>query len=217
MSIRARWVLALLGAASMFAAAPAHAAAVGAILGASRCSISGDAPLQTSYGAGTGLIAGAQGEISLTQDIALSIQPMLEQRRTKLKSAESEEEGGERVLDLDLDYFAVPLLVKFGAAGGRTYFAGGVDVAFLSSANLTGDGVDEDVTSLFHGVDVGALFGFGVVFPVGTPRLTTELRYVQGLVNLSGGGQGLVGELPDRFHSNGIQLMAGILFPLGGR
>jgi len=66
-------------------------------------------------------------------------------------------------------------------------------------------------------VNVGALFGFGVVFPVGRPRITTELRYVQGLVNLSGAEQGLIQELPDRFYSSGLQIMAGILFPLGGR
>ena len=218
MSTRARWFFLLFCcAASPWVATSAEAASVGAMLGASRCSISGDAPVNTSYGAGMGLIAGVQGEISLSEDIALSLQPKFEQRRTKLTSADSEEEDDERSLDLDLDYVSIPLVVKFQAAGGRTYFAGGVDVGFLSSASLTGEGVDEDVTSLFHKVDVGALIGFGVVFPIGTPRLTTELRYVQGLVNLSGGEQGLINELPDRFHSNGVQLMAGILFPLGGR
>ena len=218
MSTRARWTLLILCcAASTFPADSARAAAVGALLGANRCSISGDAPLNTSYGGGTGLIVGAQGEIALTQDIALSIQPMLAQSRTELKSAESEDEGSERTLDLALDYVSIPVVVKFRAAGGRTYFAGGVDVGFLSSASLTGDGVDEDVKSLFHDVNVGALFGFGVVFPVGRPRLTTELRYVQGLVNLSGAEQGLIQELPDRFYSSGLQIMVGILFPLGGR
>jgi hypothetical protein len=66
-------------------------------------------------------------------------------------------------------------------------------------------------------VDVGALFGFGVVFPVGRPKLTTELRYVQGLVNLSNDSGDASTALPDRFHSGGLELMAGILFPLGGR
>ena len=51
----------------------------------------------------------------------------------------------------------------------------------------------------------------------GSPRLTTEIRYVQGLVNLRAAEEGLVQELPDRFHSSGLQLMAGILFPLGSR
>jgi hypothetical protein len=196
-------------------ASPTHAraAAVGALLGVGRQGISGDAPPNTSYGARGGLIAGVQGEINLSPGIALSVQPRLAQRRTTLTSVD--DVTGEKALDLDL--FSVPVLLKFSAAGGRTYFAGGLDVGFLRSAHLTGDGLDEDIKDRFHTTDVGALFGFGVVFPVGKPRLTTELRYVQGLVNLSSGdAEGSTAtSLPDRFHSGGLEFQVGILFPLG--
>ena len=221
MSSSVRWTLLLLPAAlavaSLTTPRSAHAVSVGAFLGLNRCAISGDAPPNTAYGAGAGLMAGAQGELALTRGLSLSLQPMVVQRRTELRSADAAETGDERVLDLDLDYVSVPVVVKFNAAGGRTYFAGGVDVAFLSSARISGEGVDEDLEPLLHSVDVGALFGFGVVFPAGRSRLTTEIRYVQGLVNLREAQQGLVQELPDRFHSSGLQLMAGILFPIGSR
>ena len=195
-------------------ASPTHAraAAVGALLGVGRQGISGDAPPNTSYGARGGLIAGVQGEIALTPGIALSVQPRFTQRRTTLTSVD--DVTGENALDLNLDYVSVPVLLKFGAAGGRTYFASGVDVGFLNAAHLTGNGLDEDIKDRFNSTDVGALFGFGVVFPVGTPRLTTEIRYVQGLVNLSNDSS-TAASLPDRFHSGGLELMAGILFPLG--
>jgi Outer membrane protein beta-barrel domain len=217
-----RWAsrsLLLLVTVSIASPAHAHAAAAGALLGVGRQSISGDAPPNTSYGARGGLIAGVQGEISLTPDIALSVQPSFAQRRTTLTSVE--DVTGENALDLNLDYVSVPVLLKFEIAGGRTYFAGGVDVGFLKSAHLTGNGVDDDIKDRFHSTDVGALFGFGVLFPVGKPRLTTELRYVQGLVNLSGGfassdvDGSTTSSLPDRFHSGGLELVAGILFPLG--
>ena len=193
----------------------AQAGSVGAILGVNRNAISGDAPPNTAYGAGAGLMIGAQGEITLARDISLSVQPMFMQRRTEIRAADAEESGDERVLDLDLDYVSIPVLVKFGFAGGRTYFSGGVDVSFLSSARVSGEGVDEDIEPLLQSMDVGAVFGFGVTFPIGSPRLTTELRYVQGLVNLRGAEEGIVQELPDRFYAGGIQLMAGILFPIG--
>jgi hypothetical protein len=192
------------------APACARAAAVGALLGVGRQGISGDAPPNTSYGARGGLIAGVQGEIDLTQNIALSVQPRITQRRTSLTSVD--DVTGENALDLNLDYVSVPVLLKFGA--GRTYFAGGVDLGFLNSAHLTGQGLDEDIKDRFNSTDVGALFGFGVNFPVGRPHLTTELRYVQGLVNLSNDSS-TAASLPDRFHSGGLELMAGILFPLG--
>ena len=214
MSKRTRCTLLLVMIVSTASPMQARAAAVGALLGVGRQGISGDAPPNTSYGARGGLIAGVQGEMALTPSIALSVQPSFAQRRTRLTSVD--DATGEDALDLNLDYVSVPVLLKFGAAGGRTYFAGGVDIGFLQSAHLTGDGLDEDVRDRFNSTDVGALFGFGVVFPVGSPRLTTELRYVQGLVNLSNDASGSTAtSLPDRFHSGGLQLMAGILFPLG--
>ena len=219
MSSQARWRLLLPSAAFAFLSLSmprsAPAASVGALLGLNRCAISGDAPPNTAYGAGAGLMAGVQGDFALTSDLSLSLQPMFVQRRTTIRAADAEESGDERQLDLDLDYISVPVLVKFGASGGRTYFAGGLDVSFLSSASVSGEGVDEDIKSLLHSTDVGAVFGFGVVFPMGRPRLTTEIRYVQGLVNLRAAEEGLVQELPERFHSSGLQLMAGVLFPLG--
>ena len=207
-----RGTLLLILIVSIASPAQARAAAVGALLGVGRQGISGDAPPNTSYGARGGLIAGVQGEVALTPSIALSVQPSFAQRRTTLTSVD--DVTGESAVDLNLDYVSVPVVIKFGAAGGRTYFAGGLDVGFLKSAHLTGNGLDEDMKDRFHSTDIGALFGFGVVFPVGTPRLTTELLFVQGMVNLSNDSS-TASSLPDRFHSGGLELRMGILFPLG--
>lgn len=209
-------LISLLCAGSALSAGTSWAAAVGALVGLNRGGISGDAPPNTQYADNTGLLGGVQGEIGLGGDVSLSVQPMYVRRSTALTAVDSTETSGETSLDLALDYFAVPVLVKFNAAGGRTYVAGGLDIGFLTSARLSGGGLDEDVKGSFHNVDVGALLGFGVVFPIGRPLLTTELRYVQGLVNLAGGDAGdAIRDLPDRFHSGGLQLTAGILFRLG--
>ena len=196
----------------------ARAAALGAVLGLDRGSISGDAPPNTEYAGKTGVIAGLQGEIGIGGDISLSVQPMYTRRITDVKAVDDMQTSGESRLQLSLDYIAIPLLLKFGAAGGRTYVASGVNVGYLTSARISGQGFDEDVKSFFSEMEVGAVLGFGVVIPVGRPRLTTELRYVQGLVNLAGDESASpIRNLPDRFHSNGWQLMAAILFPFGGR
>ena len=217
MSTWARSALLLACAATVSTASPARAAAIGAVLGLDRGAISGDAPPNTAYGGGMGWIGGVQVDFYLTSDIALSLQPRIDHRSTELTSAD-EESPDESVADLDFDYVSIPLVLKLEAAGGRTYVTGGVDLGFLTSARISGDGFAEDIKSLLNGTDVGALVGFGVVFPVGTPRLTTELRYVQGLVNLSNDSEGTTfHNLPDRFHTSGFQLTAGILFPLGKR
>lgn len=206
----------LLAAGLSLGAATARATAVGAMFGVNGGGISGDAPPNAEYGSAAGLIAGAQCEFGIARDIALSVQPMYVRRGTGITVTDSTAASQERDLTLALDYVAVPVVVKFSGMGGRTYFAGGVDFAFLSGATLSDDNAEADVKDLFQSVDVGALLGFGVVFPVGRPKLTVEARYVMGLVDLgdsSGGGANP--NLPDRFHSTGMQLTAGILLPLG--
>jgi len=212
-------LLLLVTAVSISVATDAHAAAVGALLGFGREGISGDAPPNTTYWGAIGGIAGLQGEIALTDGIALSVQPMFSQRRTTLTTATF---SGETNHDLKLDYVSVPIVLKFSAAHGRTYVTGGVDLGFLQSAKITGNGLDEDIKDGFHSTDLGALVGFGVVFPIGGPNLTTEIRYVQGLTDLSKDSASAVDpaaspDLPDRFHSGGLQVTAGILFPIGKR
>jgi hypothetical protein len=212
--VRSVFVL-MLCAGSALSSGTSWAAAVGALVGLSRCGIGGDAPPNTEYGDNSRLLGGVQGEIGLGRAVSLSLQPMYVRRSTSLTTVDSTDISSESELDLALDYVAVPVVVKFSAASGRTYVAGGVDIGFLTAARLSGEGLDEEVKDSFNSVDVGALLGFGVVFPIGRPLLTTELRYVQGLVNLAGDASGAIRDLPDRFHSDGWQLTAGILFPLG--
>ena len=196
----------------------ARAASVGAVLGVDRGGISGDGPPNTVYESGAGWILGVQGEIGIARDISLSLQPMYVQRHTDVVAAEETSAAGDRLLELSLDYVNVPLLVKFGAAGGRTYVSGGVEVGFLMAARLAGNGLDADVKASLNSMAASALLGFGVVFPIGRPSLTTELRYAAGLVDLSADDSAAaIRDLPDRFHSDGWQLTAGILFPLGER
>jgi len=194
-------------------AASAHAAAVGAILGANRAGISGDAPQNVEFGSRFGLIAGVQGEFGIARDVLISVQPMIVSRGAAVSDADSLDAES---ADLVIDYFAIPIVLKIMAGGGRTYVTGGIDVAFLDKATLSSGDVELDATDLFNQTDVAALVGFGVVFPIGRPRLTIEARYVQAFSSLTREGAIPPDQnLPDRFHNKGLQLTAGFLFPLG--
>jgi hypothetical protein len=116
-----------------------------------------------------------------------------------------------------MDYLAIPVVLRIYTGSGRTFVTGGLDIAFLSRATLSGRGLEEDAASYFKDTDVAALFGFGMIFPIGKPRISVELRYFQGLVNLSNDDGVPAGvDLPDRFRSSGLQLMAGFNLPIGG-
>lgn len=202
------------------AATPGHASAqqIGFQGGLNRAGIQGDAPPNAQYSGGFGFMAGITFDLPIAQDVFLSLQPMYARRGTGIAYAVEGEEEPRDSLDVTLNYLSVPLLARVRAAHGRTYVTGGVDVAWLMDATLTGRGADEDIASVFENLDIAALFGFGVVFPIGTPRLTTELRYSQSLLNLSAGGTAPGGaDLPERFRANGFQLLAGLVIPLGGR
>lgn len=191
---------------------------VGVHVGGDRAGIDGDSPPSASYVPKFGLVAGVQAEFGLAGDLSLSLQPSFVRVRTGIQSAASTG-GGEPVeVDLSLDYVSLPILVKFAQGGGRTYVAGGLAVDFLSGANLSGAASDRDVSSAYEDTALGAVLGFGVVFPAGRTRITTELRFVQGITNLTTGDIAeATGALAPRLHSSGLQLLVGGLFPIGGR
>jgi hypothetical protein len=195
---------------------PAAAAAVGAQLGVDRAGIEGDAPPNSQYSDKFGWVAGLQGELGFAPALSLSLQPSFVQKKSGVQTAPSSRGGTPTEVELAFDYVSVPVVVKFAKAGGRTYVAGGVTVDFLTSATLSGEGADRDVTSAYNSTGFGAVLGFGVVFPAGRTRFTTELRYVQGISNMTTGtAAAAAGALAPRLHSSGWELIVGNLIPVG--
>ena len=83
---------------------------------------------------------------------------------------------------------------------------------------ITGGAVDVPASSFLKEVDVAAVFGVGLTFPVGRYELTGELRYRQGLVNMARESLGSrLDTLPPRFRFAGFQLQVGLMLPWGGR
>jgi hypothetical protein len=212
-----RWWFVVVAALGLAMEVPAaHAGAIGAQLGMDRSGVDGDTPPNSAYTDKIGLVAGLQGEIHFAHDLLLSLQPSLVQKKSGILIAPSTRGGANTELDLSFDSFSVPVLVKFAKAGGRTYFAGGVSADFLTGATLSGQGVDRDVKPAFSSTGVGAVLGFGVVFPAKRASFTTELRFVQGISNMTKGTVAeATGALAPRLHSSGLQLIVGSLLPVG--
>jgi hypothetical protein len=91
-----------------------------------------------------------------------------------------------------------------------------VDIAYAVNATLEGENESEDVADAFKEWDVAADFAFGVMLPIGKPRVTIEARYAQSILNINEQQQQEIAELPLRSRSSGFQLTAGVLYPLGG-
>ena len=211
------WFVVLLATVAL-RAGQARAAAIGAQIGVDRARIDGDAPPNSEYTSKYGVVAGVQGELGLARDLVLSLQPSYVRRLNGVLIAPSTRGGSPTELQLAFDCVSVPLVLKFAKAGGRTYVTGGVTTDFVTAVTLSGAGSDRDVSSAYKSTAFGALLGFGVVFPAGRTRFTTELRFVQGLTNLNtGAAAAAAGALAPRLHSSGLELIVGSLFPVGGK
>ena len=187
--------------------------------GLNRASLRGDAPENASYGTRLGLSAGVVGEFNLTKDVKLSLQPAYFQRGSTIAFEVPDEDVPRDSLQVKLDYYSLPVLLKVVSGNGKTYVTSGFDFGILSQAELSNLNKDEpaqDIQRLFQDFDVAVNFGFGVMLPLGSPLLNLELRYSQSLNNLSKSEENPeASALPERFRSAGLQLMAGLLWPLG--
>jgi len=188
---------------------------VGLIAGLNSSSIKGDAPQDIQWGGKMGFTIGLVGELRLTDDVNLLVQPTLTSRGSSLAV---EVDGMSEPVDsgsVTLDYFTVPVLIKVMAGSGRTFVTSGLDFGFLTGATLTEGSEDTDVKERVEDFDVAINFGFGGVIYTGKPNITMELRYSQSLTNLAKSDTD-DGTLPARFRSSGFQFLAGVLLPLGG-
>lgn len=172
--------------------------------------------------------AGGVLGIGINQLVSVELQPMyLQKGGTYLQNAPSPD------IDLKSTYLEIPLFLKVAVfrEGFQPYFLGGPTFGFLLNSELEteigGLKFNADYKDLTKNFEFGIGFGAGIRFPVGSAALFMEGRYVFGLNNLNKGGtiqlkyQGTVvdeEEIPEEaeFFNKGLQIMAGVAFPLGG-
>ncbi len=186
--------------------------------GTNSSGLSGDSPSGVSLGKQTGLAAGLVAEIQVSENVWLSAQPMYLQRGANSTIAVS---GQTEKLDgpsISLDYFAIPILAKIASNNGRTYIMGGLNPAFLLDAEIVNGDVTTDAASAVSSFDLAADIGFGVLFPIKRAVLNVEMRYEQSILNLAANNREESDDgFPARFRSSGFQLLAGLMWPLGGK
>jgi hypothetical protein len=144
---------------------------------------------------------------------------MVQQRGTTSEFSENSASEPVPGPTVEADYFALPVLVRIYADNKKVYVLGGFNVGFLTKAELVDpDGTRQDVESYLTSTDLAMDFGFGGMFPVRGALLNVELRYEQGLLNLSNNNEDPEETvIPTRLRQSGFQFLAGIQWPLGGK
>jgi len=171
--------------------------------------------------------AGGVLGIGINQFVFVELQPMyLQKGGTVLQNAPNPD------IEMKSTYLEIPLFLKAVAfrKGFQPYIMGGATFGFLLTSDLEaevgGFKFKADAKDITKNFELGLGVGAGIRFPVGSANLFLESRYIFGMGNLNEGGtlefkyEDIVVEeefdKENEFSNKGLQVMAGITFPLGG-
>jgi len=174
----------------------------------------------------TALGVGGILDIGLSENVALRLEPMYLQKGGKFDATDPD--LGTATFTFKAGYLEVPAFLKIalGTNTTRPYLMAGpaIGVNLSPKVNLSASGVslETDADKITKSTDFGLGFGAGVSFPAGSSSIFVEGRYVLGLTDIARAGtlSFMGAELPvddANIKTRGLQFMAGITFPLGGK
>jgi len=177
----------------------------------------GDAPPGSTYRDRLGFGVGVLGEYKITSDVGISLQPMFIEKGVKIAYSVFNEREPQDSIEITINYFSVPVLVRIYAGNEIMYVSGGFDIGYKLDASLKriGSGAKKDVTDAFKDFNIAAVVGVGAQFRLGQFYIFLEGRYSQGLRNISSPNPDDPREINPSFRTSGIQLFAGLIYSFG--
>jgi len=185
---------------------------IGVFGGLNSSRLAGDVPEDAKYKGLMGANVGAYVDIKLAKIIWISLQPSYSQEGTKVSYMVSGQAEPVDSIKIRLNYFSLPLLVKVSSSNGRFYAIGGVETAFLLSHGVSSHGESQESKLSISDMNVAVHFGAGIRIPIGLPRLFVELRYTQGLIDLT--DEPVDRSYIPRVKTIGFKVLTGIEIPL---
>ncbi|RLD20306.1 MAG: hypothetical protein DRI69_06575 [Bacteroidetes bacterium] len=184
---------------------------IGVFGGINMSKLSGDVPAKAKYKSLTGMNVGANLDIKLSDNMFLSLQPSYSQEGTKI----SYTLPGALPIDsisVRLNYFSLPVLLKITTGNERFYALAGIETSLLLNSSQTIDDTEQDLDVDVTELNLAMQFGVGLRIPIGFPRLFVELRYSQGLLNLT--DDPIAQNSIPRVKTSGMKIFVGIEIPL---
>ena len=185
---------------------------IGVFGGLNSSKLTGDSPNKAKYKSLMGANVGAYIDIKLSKIIFLSLQPSYTQEGTKISYSVKGLEEPVDSISIRLNYFSLPVFLKVSSTNGRFYALGGIEAGLLLNNSISSHGNKQDIDVKIADWNFAAHFGAGIRIPVGLPRLFVELRYSQGLVNLT--DEPVEKSYVPRVKTSGFKVLAGIEIPL---
>jgi hypothetical protein len=187
---------------------------VGAGGGLARYSFSGDKPDKSAYEAQNRATFGGIFELDVYRGVRLSIQPSIIQKGTGISYEVSGQKERVDSVQVNTDYFSLPVLVKILTPGERWFVSSGLEFAWLLSAKHVTSSQETDISDDLEEYDLAIHFGIGWIRPIGSQELFIEGRYTQSIRNVVSDSDPESDFYGLRIKNSGILLMAGFLFQL---
>lgn len=200
-------VLALLTGMSMYGQT-----SLGAFTGFNFGTLSGDAPDRGTYVSYPGFNAGITLDVPLGSVVKLSLQPSFSQEGTRVFYDKKGELDPFDSVRLRLNYLSVPLMVKVQSSSRHFYAIGGIETGFLMNYRLTSNGEALPNMLFINSVNVAAHFGAGYRIFLGHMDIFLEVRYSQGLLNIT--DEPVDESYVPRVKTTGFRALVGIELPL---
>ena len=190
----------------------------GILGGINNSNLIGDAPPGSTYKSKLGYAAGALVEYNITSNVRISLQPMFQRKGTAIAYSVFNEREPQDSIDININYFSVPILAKVYGDNNIMYVSGGFDIGYKLDATFSriGTDIEKDISDSFDDFDIAAIIGVGAQFNIGLFYIFIEGRYSQGLGNISSPKEGEPEELNPSFRTTGLQLFAGLTYTFGG-
>jgi len=186
---------------------------LGFFAGLNLANISQDPPMEgIDLSNRIGFAVGGVFDYRLGKYLALRLEPMYLQKGVKF---ETDEAPGGVDYEFESAYFEIPVMMMYTFTTQRIkpYLIAGPTIGFCLSAKkyISWDSQhnDIDIKDGTESIDFGLGLGAGLSVPIGSNSMFLETRYVFGLTNINKEPSDPV------VKSKGLQILAGLTFPLG--
>ena len=180
--------------------------------GINNAKLNGDQPKNGQYKGAIGFSGALYLDVQLSKLITLSFQPTYLSEGTRVFYSLPFEKEPVNSLKVSLNYFSVPILVKISSLNQRWYAIGGLEPALLLDGSITDNYDNEETLEELAEWNLSVIFGAGVRFPLKFGWIVVELRYAQGLVNLT--DEPIERSYIPRVKTTGTRLLVGYEIPL---
>jgi hypothetical protein len=210
---------------ALFIVAPVSAQVdLGVMGGLNASNLSGEnvAGEKIDFSGRAGFGIGGVLDVRLSEKVALRLEPMYLQKGAEYY--ETDQQFGALKVAVKAANLEMPVLLKIdlGAGATRPYLIAGPTIGFALSSKFEfsalGNTIDIDIDHA--STELGLAFGGGVSFPVGSGSFFVEGRYGLGLTDIVKDDviefMGEQSPVEVDVKTRGVQLMAGMTFPLGG-